>query len=259
MKNYLLLFIVLLVFGCKSRQVVLDKSKSMIPDSPYIANIHKIKGLSPQEICDYSISFQFEYTRPIEGYKVKGKLLAYTAMTGAAIEGPCSLFFYNHKLGKGYHIYSEDYIDDFQPAIHGGKDSLYQWIFNPYNIPCKNGYLQFKYHATSPKEFASPFFFEDVDFDGRKEILIRRTSPLRPCVHYYEVFKLIGKDSSVQLTYQPFVGFYCDRGGTEIVNHENNTITGYWGDNTVLIYHFDRPENSDQFNYPCQVDTITKW
>lgn len=255
MKGYLVILIALSMVGCKRRQAILD--------NPSFCRIQNHKDLCKEvsndkyeQLGDESLNLRFEYKSSVEGYRIKGKLLALRGL-GAAMEGPCSLHFYNHSLGYSYRIFSEDYIDSFQPAIEG-RDSLGEWIFNPHNIPNKNEYLQFRYHAMSPKEDGSPFFFEDVDFDGQKEILVFRTSPKRRYVHYYEVFKLIGKDSCVQLTYQPFIGFDSDHRGTDIVDHKNNTITRYWGDDTVLIFHFDRTENSLQFNYPCSIDTIIR-
>lgn len=85
-----------------------------------------------------------------------------------------------------------------------------------------------------------PFVFEDVDFDGKDEILIRRTSPLRNSVHYYEVYKPVGADSCVLLNYPPFNGFYCDRCGWDEVSPEKNTITRYRSDHKMQVFWFHR-------------------
>lgn len=82
--------------------------------------------------------------------------------------------------------------------------------------------------------------FEDVDFDGKDEILIRRTSPLRNSVHYYEVYKPVGADSCVLLNYPPFNGFYCDRCGWDEVSPEKNTITRYRSDHKMQVFWFHR-------------------
>ena len=81
---------------------------------------------------------------------------------------------------------------------------------------------------------------EDVDFDGKDEILIRRTSPLRNSVHYYEVYKPVGADSCVLLNYPPFNGFYCDRCGWDEVSPEKNTITRYRSDHKMQVFWFHR-------------------
>ena len=91
-------------------------------------------------------------------------------------------------------IFCEHYCDE--SSIPGWYDETGEYVFNP-GVGKTEGTLCFDYSTLQGEDDRGPFVFEDVDFDGKDEILIRRTSPLRNSVHYYEVYKPVGADSCV--------------------------------------------------------------
>lgn len=121
----------------------------------------------------------------------------------------------------------------------GWYDETGEYLFNP-EVGNTEGTLCFDYSTLQGEDDRGPFVFEDVDFDGKDEILIRRTSPLRNSVHYYEVYKPVGADSCVLLNYPPFNGFYCDRCGWDEVSPEKNTITRYRSGHKMQVFWFHR-------------------
>lgn len=133
--------------------------------------------------------------------------------------------------------FCEHYCDE--NSIPGWYDETGEYLFNP-EVGNTEGTLCFDYSTLQGEDDRGPFVFEDVDFDGKDEILIRRTSPLRNSVHYYEVYKPVGADSCVLLNYPPFNGFYCDRCGWDEVSPEKNTITRYRSDHKMQVFWFHR-------------------
>ncbi|WP_300107317.1 hypothetical protein [uncultured Alistipes sp.] len=196
------------------------------------------------------ISFPFRYKQRVQGYCVEGRLLLFDTPQGLGnqLEGACLLSFYNDSTGCRYDILSEHYCDE--NSTPGWYDESGEYIFNP-EVRGAEGILLFDYEAGQE----APFLFEDVDFDGMAEILIRRTSPLRHSVHYYEVYKLIGKRGFVMLTYPPFDGFYCDHCTWDEVSQEQNTITRSYRDEEIM-FRFQRGTGISRFNFPYAVDTI---
>ena len=173
------------------------------------------------------------------GYRVEGRLFAFDTPQGLGnrLEGPCRLSFYNESTGCRYDIFCEHYCDE--NSIPGWYDETGEYLFNP-EVGNTEGTLCFDYSTLQGEDDRGPFVFEDVDFDGKDEILIRRTSPLRNSVHYYEVYKPVGADSCVLLNYPPFNGFYCDRCGWDEVSPEKNTITRYRSDHKMQVFWFHR-------------------
>ena len=196
------------------------------------------------------VSFSFRYRQHVQGYRVEGRLLSFDTPQGLGnqLEGACLLSFYNDSTGCRYDILSEHYCDE--NSTPGWYDESGEYIFNP-EVRGAEGILLFDYEAGQE----APFLFEDVDFDGMAEILIRRTSPLRHSVHYYEVYKLIGKRGFVMLTYPPFDGFYCDHCTWDEVSQEQNTITRSYRDEEIM-FRFQRGTGISRFNFPYAVDTI---
>lgn len=185
------------------------------------------------------ISFAFEYEPNVQGYRVEGRLFAFDTPQGLGnrLEGPCRLSFYNESTGCRYDIFCEHYCDE--NSIPGWYDETGEYVFNP-GVGKTEGTLCFDYSTLQGEDGRGPFVFEDVDFDGKDEILIRRTSPLRNSVHYYEVYKPVGADSCVLLNYPPFNGFYCDHCRWDEVSPEKNTITRYRSDHKMQVFWFHR-------------------
>ena len=196
------------------------------------------------------ISLSFCYKQRIHGFRVEGRLMSFDTPQGMGnqLEGACLLTFYNDSIGCRYDIFCEHYCDE--NSTPGWYDESGEYIFNP-EVRGAEGILLFDYEAGQE----APFLFEDVDFDGMAEILIRRTSPLRHSVHYYEVYKLIGKRGFVMLTYPPFDGFYCDHCTWDEVSQEQNTITRSYRDEEIM-FRFQRGTGISRFNFPYAVDTI---
>lgn len=201
------------------------------------------------------ISFAFEYEPNVQGYRVEGRLFAFDTPQGLGnrLEGSCRLSFYNESTGCRYDIFCEHYCDE--SSIPGWYDETGEYVFNP-EVGNTEGTLRFDYNTLQGEEDRGPFVFEDVDFDGKDEILIRRTSPLRNSGHYYEVYKPVGADRCVLLNYPPFNGFYCDRCGWDEVSPEKNSITRYHSDHKMQIFRFHRRIGISGFNYSYAVDTI---
>lgn len=185
------------------------------------------------------ISFAFEYEPNVQGYRVEGRLFAFDTPQGLGnrLEGPCRLSFYNESTGCRYDIFCEHYCDE--SSIPGWYDETGEYVFNP-GVGKTEGTLCFDYSTLQGEDDRGPFVFEDVDFDGKDEILIRRTSPLRNSVHYYEVYKPVGADSCVLLNYPPFNGFYCDHCGWDEISPEKNSITRYHSDHKMQVFWFHR-------------------
>ena len=201
------------------------------------------------------ISFSFEYEPNVQGYRVEGRLFAFDTPQGLGnrLEGPCRLSFYNESTGCRYDIFCEHYCDE--SSIPGWYDETGEYVFNP-GVGKTEGTLCFDYSTLQGEDDRGPFVFEDVDFDGKDEILIRRTSPLRNSVHYYEVYKPVGADSCVLLNYPPFNGFYCDHCGWDEISPEKNSITRYHSDHKMQVFWFHRRIGISGFNYPYAVDTV---
>lgn len=187
MINYLLIFIVLLMFGFGNRQVLHNTINPT--NSTWINTLNKIEF---PLMHDSLLNVYFKYNQLVNGYEVTGRWMLFDAHseTGEAI-----INFHHVERGQSFHytesIYRNFDMDEitFSDGFKGYQDGdVY--------------YLDYKIHDNpdsykdSPLSYYAPFQFYDVDFDGNDELIINGCDLLKGG-NSYRVYKII--DNSIQL------------------------------------------------------------
>lgn len=132
-----------------------------------------------------------EYAQLVNGYKVNVEFLSYTPVGELSEIGHATLHF-SHKDGYGFSVTCEYYSDV----------ALYR---NEYIVK-DNDHIKLDYiakdHEYLPSE--SPFYFADMDFDGRQELVVVNWVSGGKGGHCYDVYDIDAKHNLIQKTKPPF-------------------------------------------------------
>lgn len=194
----------------------------------------------PQEFeCFNNPCVFIKYKQPVNGYTVKvmcSPYKAYDKERDTEIWGSALLCFEKGDYEKFY-IYNESYSDSILYYVNEEpvKDGV---IFNLDYLPKQeNEYLSQN----------SPFFFQDLDFDGTEELVINNwRTAIRHC-NTYDVYKIDG--TSTELTTTP--PFYKISNYMTEFDSINRTITTADGTDingnfVFQTYHIDKQNNQYQ-------------
>lgn len=149
------------------------------------------------------------YKQKVNGYKVKVIWFPFIYEQGYTDYGLAILYFQNDT--SEFYLYNNIFHDV----------GLYQ------HMPVKDGdTLSIDYRQKDPNEYLAdndvPFFFQDVDFDGRAELLITKWQCGSRGSSTYDVYKMSEEGGAYLIDEEPFNDI--ENGHTEF-NPLNKTIT----------------------------------
>lgn len=174
-----------------------------------------------------------KYNQPVNGYTVKVMCFPYNAYDkerDTEIWGNALLCFEKND-GSKFYIYNENYSDSILYYVNKEpvRDGL---ILNVDYLPKKeNEYLSQN----------SPFFFQDLDFDGTEELVINNWRQAIRNSNTYDVYKVDGTFTE-QITTPPF--YKIDNYMTEFdsINRTITTADGTDINGNIIYktYHIDK-------------------
>ena len=182
------------------------------------------------------------YKQKVNGYRVKVIWFPFIYEQGYTDYGLAILFFQNDT--SEFYLYNNVYHDD----------ELYQYM------PLKDGdTISIDYIPKKPNEYLAdnnPFFFQDVDFDGKDELLITKWNCGSRGSSTYNVYKMSEKGNVYLINEEPFNDM--ENGHTEF-DPLNKTITSRFSSSAFnyVIYTYkqvkheridwDKPETFYKF------------
>lgn len=223
MKKQAFLFIIFIVF-CSCSKDNKNTSVRAIHDTVLIQNKDTLLNCSKTKSNDFVFScLQIHYAKPIEGYKVS--VLWYPEIeVSSGVIGKAILHF-EFKNGINFNLTHNFFVS----SIINANPKTGSPIINP----TKTIYSIDNYYSSNNTNFLTdcklePFFFEDVNFDGKKELLLTKSRQGQRFVNTFEVY-LIDKDGGLvddlyQITRDmPFAALDAH----SVINVKNKTINIY--------------------------------
>lgn len=191
-KGLFTIIITLLVVACGQRQKVEDRQEqdTVMQDT-----------VSDYDVDSYPIrndSFTVVYRQPVKGYKVAATLKPsnYDCFVSSA-----HITF--TKEGKSFTLHTECFGDTMFCKGRYDYDHVNSKIFRQY----RNKTVNADYHFSTEKDrlmpYDTPFFFKDMDFDGKEELVI---------VHYswgvrfhdgYDIYRIV-EGEPFRIDYPPY-------------------------------------------------------
>lgn len=216
---FLIYLMLLCAYGCRGKQNYISESDSTQSDSIFVNDFYKsINGLSIEEfepmisrdILEIDSTYFIEYDFPINGYAVKAILKDLRQVSNIEYTGYAYIWFFNSN--------STRFI--FHPTFSLSDSVVAQLKVRKVNQLKYDLIRNDNYNINELGQFGNvPFAFFDVNFDGKKELLLRHSyigqrgtstyTPYQPSISdstlYNEIF--IGSpndlsiDDSGEITY----------------------------------------------------------
>lgn len=191
-----------------------------------------------------------EYNQDVNGYKINVEFLSYCHVNELSEIGYAIIHF-THNSGHEFYVTSQHYSD-----VH-----LYRHEY----VVRDNEHIKLDYFVKDDEYLPSksPFYFSDMDFDGKEELIIVNWISGGKGGHSYDIYDIDDSYNVIKKTSPPFddIQQYFSTFDKQSQTIVNSIVDGVW---YSAEYHYKKSHTGDFYLYKSierngNSETITEY